>query len=162
MLTSTVCVALSATGLAIALLTAYRRRFVAATRIAAAALLPVGLYLTGLLGLAGKIGRAAGSWAADLVFKPSVWVGFAVLAGSVVLYAAARLAARRRGKGAARRAAEGQPALTGEPTAPRLPRREPKDGPKRQSTAKTGTASNGDDSLSDFREVEEILRRRGI
>lgn len=63
MLTSTVCVALSAAGLAIALLTAYRRRFRRATMIAAAALLPVGLYMTGLVSLAGTVVRAVADWA---------------------------------------------------------------------------------------------------
>lgn len=162
MLTSTVCVALSAAGLAIALLTAYRRRFLAATRMAAVALLPVGLYLTGLLTLAGKVGLATGSWAADLAFKPSVWAGFAVLAGSVVLYTVARLVGRR-GKGTARRGAEGHGPLASAPAAPGLPRRETEEKPKQKKpTAKTGTAPKGDDGLSDFLEVEEILKRRGI
>jgi hypothetical protein len=167
MLTSTVCVALSAAGLAVALLTVYRRRFAAAARITAVALLPVGLYLTGLLTLAGRVGQAAGDWAADLVFKPSLWVGFALLAGSVLLYTVARLVGRRR-RGAGRRAAEGDPTLTDVtltdvPTAPPLPRRETRDTPKQQPTAaKAGTAPKGDDSLSDFSEVEEILKRRGI
>ncbi len=40
MLTSTVCAAVSAAGLGIAALTAYRKRFLAATRIAAFSLVP--------------------------------------------------------------------------------------------------------------------------
>ena len=79
MLTVTVCAALSAAGLAVSFLTAYRRRFVAATRLAAVSLLPIGLAMAGLVGLGGKIIQAISSWAADLVFKPTVWVGFAVL-----------------------------------------------------------------------------------
>lgn len=161
MLTSTVCVALTAAGLAIALFTAYRRRFLAATRTAALALLPVGLHLTGLLTLAGEIGRATGSWAADLVFKPSVWVGLAVLAGSVVLYAVARFASRRR-KGAARRESVGEQAVSGAPTAAGLPQGGGKPRTRPKSAAKVGTSPKGDDGLSDFREVEEILKRRGI
>ncbi|MGO4753376.1 hypothetical protein AB4212_33010 [Streptomyces sp. 2MCAF27] len=47
MLTDTVCAAASAAGLAVAFVTAYRKRFLAATRIAAYALLPVGLAMTG-------------------------------------------------------------------------------------------------------------------
>jgi hypothetical protein len=180
MLTSTVCVALSAAGLAIALLTAYRRRFLAATRIAAVALLPVGLYLTGLLTLVGKVGHAVGTWAADLVLKPSVWVGFGVLAASVVLYTAARFAGRRRrgvgragrrretavapgaqtaglpaGRGGAQETKAGTGAKAGKGA---------KAGPeaKRAGAAKSAGATGADDGLSDFREVEEILRRRGI
>ncbi|MDT0379129.1 hypothetical protein RM572_10145 [Streptomyces sp. DSM 42041] len=95
MLTTTVCAALSAAGLAIALLTAYRRRFAAATRIAAFALVPIGLAMAGLISLAGKVGRAVGGWATDLVLDPEVWAGFGVLALAVVLYVVARVAAGR-------------------------------------------------------------------
>ncbi|OEV10652.1 hypothetical protein AN220_31070, partial [Streptomyces nanshensis] len=93
MLTTTVCAALSAAGLAIAFLTAWRRRFAAATRLAAVALVPVGLAMSGLVGLGGKIGKAVGGWAADLVLKPTVWAGFAVLACAVVLWIIGRAAA---------------------------------------------------------------------
>lgn len=95
MLTTTVCAALSAAGLAVAFLTAYRRRFAAATRIAAFALVPIGLAMAGLIDLAGEVGRAVGGWAADLVLKPTVWAGFGVLAVAVVLYVVARVAAGR-------------------------------------------------------------------
>jgi hypothetical protein len=120
MLTSTVCVALSAAGLAIALLTAYRKRYLAAVRTAAFALLPVGLYMTGLVTLGSKVGKAVGSWASDLVFKPSVWAGFAVLAVSAVLYAGSRFAAGRRkekGKGGG----QGRAAVAPASAAPALP-----------------------------------------
>jgi hypothetical protein len=139
MFTSTVCVALSAAGLAIALLTAYRRRYLAAVRTAALALLPVGLYMTGLVTLGSKVGSAVGTWAAGLVFKPSVWAGFGVLAVSAVLYVGGRFASgRRKGKEKA------TPAVEGKASAPALP------------------AKGKEPSLSDFSEVEEILKRRGI
>ncbi|WP_329320211.1 hypothetical protein [Streptomyces sp. NBC_01262] len=146
MLTSTVCVALSAAGLAIALLTAYRKRYLAAVRTAAFALLPVGLYMTGLVTLGSKVGKAIGSWASDLVFKPSVWAGFAVLAVSAVLYAGSRFAAGRRkekGKGGG----QGRAAVAPASTAPALPKSK-----RAQATS----------DLSDFSDVEEILKRRGI
>ncbi|MYS25139.1 hypothetical protein GA0115240_17471, partial [Streptomyces sp. DvalAA-14] len=91
MLTTTVCVALSAAGLALALLTGYRRRYLRATRIAALALLPVGLSMAGLVTLGRKIATAVGDWAVDLVFKPTVWTGFAVIACSAALYGITRL-----------------------------------------------------------------------
>jgi hypothetical protein len=151
MVTSTVCVALSAAGLAVALLTAYRRRYLAATRTAGLALLPAGLYMTGLLTLVRKVGQAAGTWAADLVFKPSVWVGFGVLAVSAALFAGARLAGRRKraAEGAAKEAGGGRrerkAAVSSPGTAAALPRRR-----------KDETASG------DFSEVEDILKRHGI
>ncbi|WP_431960556.1 hypothetical protein [Actinacidiphila sp. bgisy160] len=147
MLTSTVCVALSAAGLVIALLTAYRRRFRRATMIAAAALLPVGLYMTGLVSLAGTVVRAVADWAADLVFKPSVWAGFGVLALSVVLYVLARVG-RSKGvaQGSAGRAVApgvGAPALA-------------------QGKKPVPKAAKTDPDLAEFGEIEEILKRRGI
>ncbi|MYT48412.1 hypothetical protein GTY89_40340, partial [Streptomyces sp. SID5471] len=83
MLTSTVCAAVSAAGLGIAALTAYRKRFLAATRIAAFSLVPVGLVMTGVI-----------DWLTGVVFKPTVWAGFGVLALSVVLFMIARVAER--------------------------------------------------------------------
>jgi len=149
MLTSTVCVALSAAGLAVALLTAYRRRYLAATRTAALALLPVGLYMTGLITLARKVAQAAGSWAADLVFNPSVWAGFGVLGVSAALFAGARLVGRRGpGKGGNKRAVSGRrdrKAAAAPPGAAALPGR------------RADVTGSGD-----FSEVEEILKRHGI
>ena len=53
MLAETICSAVSAAGLGIAAVTAYRKRFLAAARIAAYSLVPVGLVLTGV----GRVGR---------------------------------------------------------------------------------------------------------
>lgn len=162
--TSTVCVALSAVCLAAALLTAYRRRFRAAAFATALALLPVGLYLTGLITLGGTIGRAVGAWAAHLVLGPSVWVGFALLAGSVLLITAVRVAGRR-GRGAAGRASAGQPAAVPGPGSRAIPASGGARGTNRTPAGRqAGKAAAGprDDALSDFRDVEEILKRRGI
>ncbi|MFG2192246.1 hypothetical protein [Streptomyces sp. NPDC048639] len=155
MLTTTVCVALSAAGLAIAILTAYRRRYVRATRIAAFALIPVGLAMAGLAELGGKVGRAVGDWAADLVFKPSLWAGFAVLAASVVLFAIARIAGRRKGRGAV----EGKTARPGvEPGASA-----PAVGPGRKPAQPAPKAKQGrSDGLDDFDDIEAILKKHGI
>ena len=54
MLTTTVCAAVSAAGLGIAALTAYRKRFLAATRIAAFSLIPIGLVMTGVVDWVGQ------------------------------------------------------------------------------------------------------------
>ncbi|GAA2481304.1 hypothetical protein GCM10010406_17000 [Streptomyces thermolineatus] len=160
MLTSTVCVALSAAGLVVALLTAWRRRFSAAARIAAVALLPVGLYLTGLVTVAGRIVSALGRWAADLVLDPGVWAGFAVLAASALLYAAGRVGRRRtvrrtageRGAGAVTAAPGASAQALGRGTSPAA-----------ESAPKPGRkAPKDDDPLAGFEEIEEILRRRGI
>jgi hypothetical protein len=173
MLTTTVCAALSAAGLAVAFLTAYRRRFAAATRIAAFALLPVGLAMAGLIDLAGDIGRAVGGWAADLVLDPRVWAGFGVLALAVVLYVIARVAAgrgaesgreglSRRERRAAARAERGQ-LDAGRPTAgtggPAGTGRTAGAGRKEDAPA-SGASGAGRDE--DFSDIEAILKKHGI
>lgn len=156
MLTTTVCAALSAAGLAVALLTAFRRRFVAALRIAALSLLPVGLAMAGLIGLGAEIGTAVGSWASDLVFKPTVWAGFSVLAVAVVLYVIARLAGGRRSGRTARkeRAAAQQKPAAPAASAPAL-------GKPGASRTPAEPASGGKDQ-DDFSDVEAILKKHGI
>lgn len=159
MLTDTVCVALSAGGLAIALLTAYRKRFLAATRIAAYALIPVGLAMTGIL-----------DWLTDLVFDPSVWLGFALLGLSWLLFTVSRAVERRRT--AALEGTAGD-ALAGR-AAPRLgAARAPGGGRGREGQAAGGSAGSGKSGRrgtgarkgageDDFSDVEAILKKYGI
>ncbi|MEE1939078.1 hypothetical protein V1L54_06555 [Streptomyces sp. TRM 70361] len=153
MLTTTVCAALSAAGLAVAFLTAWRRRFVAATRIAALALVPVGLAMSGLVELFGEVGGAVASWASDLVLKPTVWAGFGVLALAVVLYVVARVAGgRSRSRAAADR-----------PAAGRADRPAAGPGPSRPAVGGGrggGAAAARDDD--DFSDIEAILKKHGI
>ncbi|MGY1454898.1 hypothetical protein [Streptomyces sp. SS8] len=157
MLTTTVCAALSAAGLAVAFLTAYRRRFAAATRIAALSLVPVGLAMSGLLGMFGEIGGAVAAWASDLVLKPTVWAGFGVLAAALVLYVVGRAAGRRTrareggsGRGARRATESGasRPALGGE-------------GDKRGRGGE-GRPGAGATDADDFSDIEAILKKHGI
>ncbi|WP_112468372.1 hypothetical protein, partial [Streptomyces triticisoli] len=86
MIAETVCSAVSAAGLGIAAVTAYRRRFLAAARIAAYSLVPVGLVMTGIVG-----------WLADTAFSPTAWAGFGLLGGAWLLSMTTRAAERRRG-----------------------------------------------------------------
>ncbi|MFC9327696.1 hypothetical protein [Kitasatospora sp. NPDC057015] len=154
MLTAAVAYGLSAAGLVVAGLAVHRRRYLSATRWFAVALLPAGLYLTGLYPVARTIGQEIADWATALVFDPRVWTGIVLLVVSAVLLLGCHRVARRRlgeERGAARPAAPGagpeRPAVTGaRPPASR--------GPKA-----TGGA---DDGLGDFADVEEILRKRGI
>lgn len=156
MLTDTLCAALTAAGLAIAFLTAYRKRYLAATRMAALALLPLGLALAGLVTLGRKVGTATGDWALDLVFKPSVWLGFGVIACSAALYGVSRLFSRRKPRGEGGEGVEGgtgRAAVAPGASAPAA------------VTAGRGAGkrrSSSDSGLSDFSDVEEILKRRGI
>jgi hypothetical protein len=155
MLTTTVCAALSAAGLAVSFLMAYRRRFVAATRLAAVSLLPIGLAMVGLVGLGAEIVQAAGSWAADLVFKPTVWAGFAVLAVAVLLYLAARFAEARSG---------GRAGSKQRSAAARASRRTAAEPAASRPAVTSGNAadSNPPSSGDDFSDIEEILKKHGI
>ncbi|GHE02252.1 hypothetical protein [Streptomyces alanosinicus] len=151
MIAETVCSAVSAAGLGIAVVTAYRKRFLAATRIAAYSLVPVGLVMTGVVG-----------WLADTAFSPTAWAGFGVLGAAWLLFAGTRAVERRRGGTRAERGAAG-----GEQTGAVAPRasapslgagKRPAAGP---ASAPRATGS-GSGSGEDFSDIEAILKKHGI
>ncbi|MFH7597990.1 hypothetical protein WDV06_23240 [Streptomyces racemochromogenes] len=136
MLAETICSAVSAAGLGIAAVTAYRRRFVKAARIAAYALVPLGLVLTGVV-----------EWLSGIVLSPTVWVGFGLLALAWALLTVTR-AVERRGAGGSAKSSRAvgpgasAPALGGGATgASPTPRSAP---------------------AEDFSDIEAILKKHGI
>jgi hypothetical protein len=149
-MTAIICMALSALGIVIAVMTAARGRMRAGLRWFAVALVPAGLYLTGLITVFRNIGTTLGHWGSHLVFDPKVWVGVVMLCVTVLLLLATgiRSGRRRRGK------EQGQvPARGGKPSAP----------PGRPAEAALPAKSDPPTAdLSDFSDVEEILKRRGI
>ncbi|MBT2472286.1 hypothetical protein J7E97_31635 [Streptomyces sp. ISL-66] len=147
MLAETICSAVSAAGLGIAALTAYRKRFLAATRIAAYSLVPVGLVMTGVV-----------QWLSGIVFKPTVWAGFGVLGLAWLLFMTTR-AIERRGLGAGKEPAKEPKAAKGRPardavapgaSAPSLGGGAP---------ARSAPAAAPAD---DFSDIEAILKKHGI
>ncbi|MPY55298.1 hypothetical protein, partial [Streptomyces acidicola] len=86
MIAETVCAAVSAAGLGVAAITAYRKRFLRAARIAAYSLVPIGLVMTGVV-----------EWAADTAFSPTAWAGFGVLGAAWLLFVTTRAVERRGG-----------------------------------------------------------------
>jgi hypothetical protein len=162
MIAETICYALSLVGLAYSAVTAYRRRFLAATRMAAYALVPAGLALTGVV-----------KWVEHTAFSPVAWMGFAVLALAFLLFMTTRTVERHSGMTrkerrqaakearAARRRGEGRPAAA--PDASR-PAEVAAARPTAQSLTRTPPQSQerprqeGDD----FSEVEAILKKHGI
>lgn len=136
MLAETICSAVSAAGLGIAAVTAYRRRFLKAARITAYALVPLGLVLTGVV-----------EWLSGIVFQPTVWIGFGLLALSWVLLATTR-AVERRGAGASAKSpgsvapGASAPALGGGASGPAA---RPQSAP-----------------AEDFSDIEAILKKHGI
>ncbi|WP_053849369.1 hypothetical protein [Streptomyces sp. NRRL B-24085] len=149
MIAETVCSAVAAAGLGIAAVTAYRKRFLAATRIAAYSLVPLGLVMTGVV-----------DWLADTAFSPTAWAGFGVLGLSWVLFSTTRAVERRRGgtrkerRAAARGAQEAMAPTASAPSlgpAARTPAARP--------AAKPGTTGSASD---DFSDIEAILKKHGI
>ncbi|WAC95204.1 hypothetical protein [Streptomyces sp. NA13] len=145
MLAETVCSAVAAAGLGIAAVTAYRKRFLTATRIAAYALVPAGLVLTGAV-----------AWIARTAFSPSAWAGFGVLGLAWLLFMTTRTVERRRGTrkeqaAAAPEAVTGgaRPAVGGSTGA----------GKATQAPAAGKKQAGGDD---DFSDIEAILKKHGI
>jgi len=150
MIAETVCSAVAAAGLGIAAVTAYRKRFLAATRIAAYSLVPLGLVMTGVV-----------DWLADTALSPTAWAGFGVLGLSWVLFSTTRAVERRRGgtrkeRKAARGAAQ-QDAVAPTASAPSLgpATRTPATRPASKPRA-TGSGTE------DFSDIEAILKKHGI
>ncbi len=156
MLAETICSAASAAGLGIAAITAYRKRFLAATRIAAYSLVPVGLVMTGVV-----------AWVSGIVFKPGVWLGFGLLAIAWLLFVTTRAIERRGGSTRKeRKAAKARqtpqavaptasaPSLGSGATAarPQPQRQERPDRKPQQGAAPT----------DDFSDIEAILKKHGI
>ncbi|MGV9317239.1 hypothetical protein ACWDR0_34460 [Streptomyces sp. NPDC003691] len=157
MIAETVCSAVSAAGLGIAAITAYRKRYLSAARIAAYSLVPLGLVLTGAV-----------AWAVDTAFSPTAWLGFGLLGGAWLMFLGIRGVEKRKGipgrkerraaKAAARRGAvapaASSPALGGTRSAePARPAAQPKG---RQQPARGAGAGD------DFSDIEAILKKHGI
>ncbi|MFD5399037.1 hypothetical protein ACFWJW_33115 [Streptomyces sp. NPDC127097] len=152
MLTSTVCAAVSAAGLGIAAITAYRKRFLAATRIAAYSLIPIGLVMTGVI-----------DWLAGIVFKPTVWAGFGVLALSVVLFMTTRAVERRRGGVGSRKERRAAASGRSDAVAPAASAPSLGAGRAAQPAAKGKAApAKGGAPKDDFSDIEAILKKHGI
>ena len=178
------CGGLTGLGLVLSYFTARRRGLRSGVRGAAWSLLPLAAYLTGSIEMFWKIGVAIGDFAKGFAFSTKVWSGIAVAGLAVVLFLGSGGLRRRRvrqgkdagavsgssagpgsvGTGAAGTGAAGTVAVTsgragstGATGAPADAATAPAKLPRRAKTA--AAADSGDDDMKD---VEEILRRRGI
>lgn len=130
---------------------AWRRRGLrAGLRGAAWSLLPVALYLIGAIQLLWRFGTAIGSFATSFVFSPRVWAGVAVAGLAMVLFVVSGLG-RRAGR------AGGKPDGAQQPHPGTLART---DG--RQRAVTSGTRRSTAPPDDDLKDIEAILRRRGI
>ncbi|WP_143657821.1 hypothetical protein [Embleya scabrispora] len=171
--TGALCMALTGLGLVIAVQRARQRRFLNATRWTAAALFPIGLYLTGLATLSRRVGSAVADWATDLAFGLKAWGGVAILAFAVILLMITRMVGGKKksteSSGTASTTSSdldlsallggGGPVAGAGGSGGAPPRgRQPKPAAAPRSR-RSSRASGGDD---EFAEIEELLRRRGI
>ncbi|MET7307050.1 hypothetical protein ABZS68_07920 [Streptomyces sp. NPDC005571] len=150
MLAETICSAVSAAGLGIAAVTAYRKRFLAATRIAAYSLVPIALVLTGVV-----------QWVSDIAFKPSVWLGFGLLGLAWLLFMTTR-AIERRGVGTRKERRAAAQAAQRDAVAPAVSALSGSGVPALQPQAKPKPKQQATDAGEDFGDIEAILKKHGI
>ncbi|MCZ7461411.1 hypothetical protein [Streptomyces sp. WMMC940] len=150
MIAETICAAVSAAGLGIAAVAAYRKRFLTAARIAAYALVPLGLVLTGVV-----------EWAAGTVFSPTAWVGVGVLGAAFGLFMTTRAVERRRLARASAEDGAGPRPVAPSASAPAVGRAgRPTAGSGGAAKAKGKPSAAGTDD--DFSDIEAILKKHGI
>ncbi|MGA4847737.1 hypothetical protein ACOBQB_16310 [Streptomyces sp. G5(2025)] len=148
MIAETVCSAVSAAGLGIAAVSAYRKRFLTAARLAAYSLVPIGLVLTGVVG-----------WAADTAFSLKAWVGFGVLGAAWLIFLGARAVERRRGGTRKERKAakaDRREAVAPTASAPSLGGSAPAPAARPAASPKAAAPAE------DFSDIEAILKKHGI
>lgn len=153
---------------------AYRRRGMRpALYWAAWSLLPIAAYLTGSIQMFWKIGSAIGNFASGFAFSPERWAGVAVAGVAAALFFTAggrrRRKAARQAKKAARadRGADAAGGATrpaglesGAPDATQALATTRVSAPAKKP-AKAGKSAAADDD-DDLKDIEDILRKRGI
>ncbi|MER6538944.1 hypothetical protein ABT215_35160 [Streptomyces sp900105755] len=151
MIAETVCSAVSAAGLGIAVVTAYRKRYLAAARTAAYSLVPIGLVMTGVVG-----------WIADTAFSPTAWAGFGVLGAAWALFATTRAVEHRRAGTRGTRAERKAAARSTERDAVAPAASAPSLSPATRAESRPAAAPRGTGSGDDFSDIEAILKKHGI
>jgi uncharacterized membrane protein len=158
------CGGLTAIGLIGSWFALRRRGPRAAARWLAWALLPIALYLLGILQVLWRFGVAIGDFFGGLVFSPKVWSGVVLAGVSVVLFVVTgglRGRARRKRAKADR---DGQEPATTRALAPAGPMTAPAAGMARPKAAPVPAKRKGGAAAADedFGEVAAILKRHGI
>ena len=166
------CAGLTGVGLVLSYTYGRRRGTRAMLRGAAWSLLPIAAYLTGSIEMFWKMGSAIGTFASSFAFSPKVWSGIAVAGIALVLFVVTGGFRRRR-----RRASRGVADGAGKDVVPAQERAAVPAGRQSGSAVATGAdtvpvatktapAKRGKKAAvaedDDMKEIEEILRRRGI
>jgi hypothetical protein len=150
-----------------------------ALRVAAVSLLPIAAYLTGAIEMLWKIGVAIGQFGTGFAFSTTKWVGIGVTGLAIALFLAAGGRARRKASREARKAARDRAqddavdsgagnrgALTGSRTQPQAqPTRAMAPVPatrKPEAAPVKASRKSAPDDDDDLKDIEDILRKRGI
>jgi hypothetical protein len=151
-----------------------------ALRVVAVSLLPIAAYLTGAIEMFWKIGVAIGQFGTGFAFSTTKWVGIGVTGLAIALFLAAGGRQARRVSREKRKAARGgqdedpgvaaadgrRDALAGPADAPTrgLPaNRTPLPATRKaEAPAKASRKAAQDDGDDDLKDIEDILRKRGI
>jgi hypothetical protein len=186
-----ICAGLTAVGLVLSYYFGRRRGYRSMLRGAAWSLLPLAAYLTGSVEMFWKIGVAIGHYADGFVFSPVKWAGVGVAGISVLLFITTGGRARRKSARLARKAARAErkggvagaggatPAVTGKTAAPTQAldtlTRDTRDltpapagnaagqaKAERGKAAKPAKGAKTSPASDDMKDIEEILRNRGI
>jgi hypothetical protein len=160
-----ICVAVTVVGLGLSWRLWRKSGATRGIRGVAWSLLPLAAYLTGAVGLLGRLVNAIVRFAGGFVFSPKSWAGVIVVGVAVLLFLTSgglpllnwrKARERRKAAAAASRDSDSRAAV---PAARRRGGAQAADPPAVGAPAAQGPAGAGDDDLSD---VQEILRRRGI
>jgi hypothetical protein len=157
-----ICVAVSALGLVWSWRTWRKNGATRGIRAVAWSLLPLAAYLVGAVGLLGRLVNAVVRFAGAFVFSPKSWAGVIVLGLIAVLFLASgglplmnwRKNRKRRKVSGSDGAGDGQAAV---PAGRQAPEGRKAVEPRRSKATVPG---GGDDE--DMKDIQEILRRRGI
>ena len=167
-------------GLVLSYLTYQRRGLRPAMMGVAFSLLPIAAYLTGAIEMLWKVGAAIGQFGTGFVFSPAKWAGIGITGLAVALFLAAGGRQRRRAARDARRAARAgrTDEAEGRPAAPQIaPRsrsadqatralstdvRTPVPAERRTPNAPAKASRKSSPVDDDMKDIEEILRKRGL
>ncbi|QGN33188.1 hypothetical protein [Microlunatus sp. Gsoil 973] len=146
------CVAIALIGVILAGLAWRRGNKGRVVQAAALVIVPFGLYLTGLLTVLWNWAVELVRWAVHLVFSPLHWIGFGILALSVVLFVIGAVLARLTGGTKTDTKAKQTKQVSGKPSG---------SGGRTPTKAVAGRKQQADVD-PELAEIEALLKSRGI
>lgn len=145
-----ICAGLTGVGVVAAFL-AFRRRGVASgLRLLGWAVLPMALWLSGLVRFLYTVVAEAVRWVGNFVFSWTIWTGVALFGVAFVLFGTAAFMRRRQGR------------TTGSGDKPEKAEKPAKSAKSKAEPKQVGKGKPADNPLEDMEDIDDILKRRGI